>query len=122
MNIEERYRIIAIIEFYNSITFLRDPFGDGHERRTAVLAGKFAAKLEFSGSIEELLAYGMDLHDVGKHMIHEAILNKPKLTVAEMGMVRDHTKLGLQAISPLHFDKTIENIIYFHHENWDGNR
>jgi HD-GYP domain-containing protein (c-di-GMP phosphodiesterase class II) len=120
MNSEERYRITAIIEFNDSITFLRDPHGDGHQKRSSILAGKLALELRMPDRFIEVLQYGMDLHDVGKNMIHEAILNKPKLTAAELGMVRDHTKLGTRAIRPLRFDKAIEEVIHFHHENWDG--
>jgi HD-GYP domain-containing protein (c-di-GMP phosphodiesterase class II) len=120
MNSEERCRITAIIEFNDSITFLRDPHGDGHQKRASILASKLALELRLPDSFIELLGYGMDLHDVGKNMIHEAILNKPKLTAAELGMVRDHTELGARAINPLRFDKSIEEVIHFHHENWDG--
>jgi HD-GYP domain-containing protein (c-di-GMP phosphodiesterase class II) len=120
MNIEERYRIKAIIEFNDSITFLRDPHGDGHPKRSSLLAVKLALELRLANGFIELVEYGMKLHDIGKNMIEEAILNKPKLTVAEMGMVRDHTKLGMLAIIPMHFDKSIEDAIHFHHENWDG--
>ena len=111
---------MAIIEFNNSITYLRDPHGDGHQQRSSILAELLALEMRMDKRFIEILGFGMDLHDLGKNMIHEAILNKPKLTEAEMGMVRDHTKLGVRAIIPLHFEKGIEEVIHYHHENWNG--
>jgi HD-GYP domain-containing protein (c-di-GMP phosphodiesterase class II) len=99
---------------------LRDPHGDGHERRAAQLARALAAELKMSNNEIELLEDAMELHDVGKNMIPEAILNKPKLTAAELIMVRNHTELGSRAIRPLRFNKAIEEVIHSHHENWNG--
>lgn len=67
------------------------------------------------------------LHDVGKIMIPDGILNKPgKLTEEEYVMMKDHTLLGHYVIKKLEgvVDEEVlgyaDNIALYHHERWDG--
>ena len=63
------------------------------------------------------------MHDVGKIMIPEAILEKPgKLTEAEFAVVKAHTSYGKQMLetSPGELFAISTKIAYQHHEKWDG--
>ncbi|MGL5595609.1 MAG: HD-GYP domain-containing protein [Cetobacterium sp.] len=65
---------------------------------------------------------GALLHDIGKKMVDQEILNKPfSLTLEESQIIKEHSKLGLKILSKKHENKVIENIILLHHEKWDGN-
>lgn len=63
------------------------------------------------------------MHDVGKLMIPESILEKPgKLTAEEFEIVKEHTQYGKQMLetSPGELFKLSTDIAYNHHEKWDG--
>lgn len=67
------------------------------------------------------LKKGAQLHDIGKLSIDKTILNKPsKLTLKEFELVKIHTELGLKNLKNYHRNITIENIVLFHHEKWNG--
>lgn len=67
------------------------------------------------------------LHDIGKIMISESILNKPgKLTKEEFGIVKTHSELGAQMLEDISYYKhgglvqTAHDICRWHHERFDG--
>lgn len=64
---------------------------------------------------------GALLHDLGKILINEKILNKPsRLTLEEFIQMKEHSKLGIKVLKKKDEGKIIENIILLHHEKWDG--
>ncbi|KGE71691.1 response regulator [Spirochaeta lutea] len=68
------------------------------------------------------------LHDIGKVGIPDAILQKPgPLTKEEFEIMKSHTTLGYQAllqaeqsIGTTSFLRYAREIVYTHHEKWDG--
>lgn len=63
------------------------------------------------------------MHDVGKIMIPESILEKPgKLTDKEFDIIKKHTLYGKQMLetSPGELFAVSTQIAYQHHEKWDG--
>lgn len=69
------------------------------------------------------------LHDIGKVGIPDSILLKPgKLTSEEFEIMKTHAKLGYKAIvkaeeevgAHYSFLSTAKEIVYGHHEKWDG--
>jgi putative nucleotidyltransferase with HDIG domain len=113
-------RVTAIIALVDVLMPLRDPYSNGHEKRVAKIAVAIAMKLGLAANFVDNLEYGAHLHDIGKLMIAENVLNKPKLTISERNMVKSHAALGVKAIHALEFDDNIEIAIKHHHENWDG--
>lgn len=80
-----------------------------------------------------LQAYGLDeehlvqcglgamLHDIGKTLIPERILNKPgALNQQERRIVNEHPVKGIGLCSQLALSQTAYNCILFHHERMDG--
>ena len=70
----------------------------------------------------------VQLHDVGKIIISDAILNKPgKLTEEEFSEIKKHTTAGVDALERIE-EKTHEHSFLYHakifagshHEKWDG--
>lgn len=68
------------------------------------------------------------LHDIGKVAIPDAILLKPgPLTQEEFEIMKEHTRYGKETIErgnmgieDQSFIQTAINLVYYHHERWDG--
>lgn len=86
--------------------------------RTTVELGRLAG-LENEALIH--LERGATLHDIGKIGIPDEILVKPgKLTEAEQALVRQHPLIGKQLLESMEFLRPSVDIVYCHHEHWDG--
>ncbi len=98
------------------------------------LAEKLRVHPRFSGffcddSIIEMLFMTAPLHDIGNVGIPDRMLLKPgRLTPDEFEIVKNHTQIGQNVIHQTERDFGIEipilkfakEIIYSHHEKWDG--
>jgi putative nucleotidyltransferase with HDIG domain len=61
------------------------------------------------------------LHDTGKLVVPEHILNKPgKLTKGEFEKMKAHAAVGAEILSSISFPYPVVPIVRHHHENWDG--
>lgn len=84
-------------------------------------------KYQITPSMIAVISNAAALHDVGKIMIPEEILNKPgRLTDEEFNQMKTHTVLGAEMLDNIRFGKQEELIQYahaicrWHHERWDG--
>ncbi len=75
----------------------------------------------------DIISAATSLHDIGKIVIPDAILNKPgPLTEAEFETMKTHTTLGSEFVAELNgTGETVYlhyayNICLYHHERWDG--
>lgn len=68
------------------------------------------------------LGIGALLHDIGKHLISQEILNKPgPLTPDEFSIVKKHTILGYEALKRIpNITETSACVALYHHERFDG--
>ncbi|QEY31213.1 response regulator [Synechococcus sp. RSCCF101] len=85
-----------------------------------------------SDALVDMMFSTAGLHDIGKVGIPDAVLQKPgPLTDAEFEIMKRHTALGLEAIEvaerTLNADASLmpvltvaKQIIYSHHERWNG--
>jgi adenylate cyclase len=121
-----------------SLTEARDPDTGRHARRTQhytrLLAKRLASHPRFREYLTperiELLASLAPLHDIGKVAIPDRLLNKPgALTVDEIAEMRNHPTYGLDVILQAETrtgasgDPILamaKDIVYTHHERWDG--
>jgi HD-GYP domain-containing protein (c-di-GMP phosphodiesterase class II) len=67
------------------------------------------------------------LHDIGKLLLPESILNKPtKLTAEEFEIMKTHTVLGAKLFSHMRSDselsEMVQNVCLYHHEFWDNSK
>jgi HD-GYP domain-containing protein (c-di-GMP phosphodiesterase class II) len=93
-----------------------------HSVNVSVVCIALGKMLGYSKSELFKLGMGGMLHDVGKTLIPEEILNKPdKLTDHEYEVIQNHPELGfnylqqIESISPLS-----RIVVYSHHERVDG--
>lgn len=107
--------VIAILE-------LKDPYTRGHSERVAAYALKMAeATGEFKPSELTDFYYACLLHDIGKVHIPDTILRKSEqLTDEEYEIIKTHPVVGAEAIKDVEGIADNNDVIYHHHERWDG--
>lgn len=95
-----------------------------HVRRVAEYSKLLAAKLGLSFIEIENIKIAAMMHDLGKLMINQEILEKPgKLTAEEYEIMKQHAQYGydILAKSDEEIIKMARIIAIEHHEYWDGN-
>lgn len=114
----------------------RDSDSGHHVKRTGAYVGLVARGLRNSGRYESILSdkfidklvQAAALHDIGKIMIPDSILNKPgRLTAEEFDIIKQHTTIGselareiLTGVESADYMELAEQIALYHHEKWDG--
>ena len=93
-----------------------------HSVNVAVLSVAIAMHLKFPEDKIQSIAQGSILHDIGKAKVPLEIINKTgKLTDEELKVIQRHPVIGSQIIRKDKItDNIIEEIIHYHHENYDG--
>ena len=112
----------AIIDFFcNQFMSKKDPNVYNHSRRVSAMAFQIARKLRLpNDQCEEIRLAGL-LHDVGKLMLAEGVLQKTSyLSREEMEVVRTHPKEGFYLLRRCTQNKTILSAVSEHHERIDG--
>lgn len=93
----------------------------GHSNRMAELAKKMALQLDLSQTELNKLTLIAKLHDIGKTVVAEDILNKKgELTAAEWDEIREHPAVGHRILNATEEFSHISDEILSHHERWDG--
>ncbi len=114
----------------------RDKNTGDHVRKTATYVRLIMEKMREKGLHSDILtdeyvedvANSAPLHDVGKIMVSDAILNKPdRLTDEEFAIMKTHTTAGsriisnaMSLVSDSGYLKEAKNLATYHHERWDG--
>lgn len=95
-----------------------------HVKRVSEYTQVLCNSLNYSEEDSWKISLAAMLHDVGKIMIPESILEKPgKLTPEEFAIVKKHTDYGRKMLetTPGELFNISTDIAYQHHERWDGN-
>lgn len=99
----------------------RDAYTGGHCQRLAVYSKTIAETLGLARSEVEVIRFGAALHDLGKIVVPDSILNKPgKLTPEEFEVIKRHSGDGGRICQRIGFLQKAYPIVYHHHERWDG--
>ncbi len=126
----------ATIESMAALAEYRDPETGQHIHRVkgyvTILAEELRVHPRFASILTrgyiELLGLSSPLHDIGKVGVPDHILLKPgRLSPEEFAEMQRHTEYGRNAIlsvqrklGAMPFLRMAEDIIYTHHEKWDG--
>lgn len=99
----------------------KNPREESHSRRVGELSELIARELGFSEfEVKKVRTAGM-MHDVGKIIIDESILNKPgKLNHEEWEQVKKHPQMGFRILSASTDTIDIARAALSHHERYDG--
>ena len=101
---------------------IKDEYLLEHSVSVSILMSIFARHLKIDRKIIQQLSIGAFLHDVGKIMIPEEILNKPgKLTTAEFSIMKTHVNHSIKIIAntPSISEISLE-VAALHHEKLNG--
>lgn len=99
----------------------RDTYTGGHSERVALYSQKIAEAMGCTQEESELIYQAGILHDIGKIITPDAILLKPgKLTNNEYSLIKNHVTAGYEILSEVPMYSKFVDIIYAHHEHYDG--
>lgn len=99
----------------------RDQESAGHSYRVAYYAVALARNLDLEGEELRAVEWGALLHDVGKIAVPDEILRKTgPLTEKEWQIMRQHPRWGYEMLAEVEFLHPALDIVYNHHERWDG--
>jgi putative two-component system response regulator len=140
--VEKRTREISVIQdvaimAMASLAEMRDNETGNHIRRTQYYVKELAEHLVRKGKYRSILTpeninlifKSAPLHDIGKIGIPDRILLKPgKLTPEEFEIMKEHTTIGRDALVAAEslldvessFLRFAREIVYSHHEWWNG--
>lgn len=105
---------IAKLKHYDDYTFL-------HSMNVGVFASSLAAHLGMNHRDIERIAQAGVLHDIGKMLVPQNVLNKPgKLTEEEYKIMKSHVTLGYDLLVKMGLPEQMLNLAYEHHERYDG--
>lgn len=92
-----------------------------HSQRVREYTELIADRLGVDEKMRREIGFGALLHDVGKIAVPDQILLKPgKLTDQELDEMRKHPEAGYRIVKRIGFLKDAAEIVYTHHEQFDG--
>lgn len=109
-----------IIDTIIKTLHLRNPREEQHSVNVGELCLEAGTALHLSENEINRLTIAGYLHDIGKIVLEENILNKDFLSDEELEEMKQHSVVGYRILSL--FDDTLDlaEYVYSHHERWDG--
>jgi putative nucleotidyltransferase with HDIG domain len=116
----EQNLIDTISSFVNALES-KDVYLKGHSARVSLYAGEIAKSMGLSRTQVAIARRVGILHDLGKIVVMDSILQKPgRLTPEEFALMKSHPLNAAKILKPLRFlSEEIEGIKR-HHERFDG--
>lgn len=113
--------ILLISELFRDIIDFKSTFTATHTSGVSACAGRLAQFFGFSEVEVKLMRIAGNLHDVGKMVIPNQILEKPdKLTPEEFVVIKSHTYYSYYVIKTIGGLQQIAEWAAYHHEKLDG--
>lgn len=95
-------------------------YPDRHAIAVAACADQLANRLALGDRLRRTVVEGALLHDVGKLLVDDRILEKPgPLTPDERRQINAHPIEGDRVIRPV-VEPEVADVVRTHHERWDG--
>ena len=108
------YSMIELIE-------QRDTYTAGHSKRVAYYCKLIAQEMNYSEDECIKIHQAAILHDVGKIETPDSILLNPKsLNDIEYKLIQEHVTVSYKLLNSIPMFKPLANIVYSHHERYDG--
>lgn len=99
----------------------RDLETEAHAYRVMLYGRTLATKAGAPGTNIRATEFGLYLHDIGKIGVPDAILRKEgPLTSEEWEEMKKHPEIGGRLLETIDFLRDAKEIVYSHHERWDG--
>lgn len=111
----------AVVEVLSSALEIRDRMTHRHARRVSRMSAFVARELKVPESQVQEIEYAASLHDIGKIGVADEILRKAdRLDDNEWQEMKRHCELGYEILKGIDFLATAADIVYAHHERFDG--
>ncbi len=108
------FSIIKILSLHNEYT-------KKHSINVAKIASGIAAQMGLNENEIDIVYWTGLLHDIGKILISDRILNKDdKLTKEEWAIIKKHPVWGYETLNENESLREIAKYVLYHHERWDG--
>lgn len=118
---KEKKRYLETINAMMSIIEVKDPYTIGHAKRVMDLSTQLAKYMKLNSKDIEQIKIAAILHDIGKIGIPDDILNKDSgLTAMEYEVVKTHPEIGLKILNEISDFNDVSELMYHHHERYDG--
>lgn len=119
---EVRHLYQATVEMLAIAVESKDRGTHGHVCRVQRHACAVARALGVTDDLEiKAIEAGSVLHDIGKLVVPDHILNKPgALSRAEFETMKRHASMGARMLTAVEFPYPVVPIVRHHHEQWDG--
>lgn len=99
----------------------KDAYLKGHSTRVSLYAAEIARALDLPPGDVAVVSRGGMLHDLGKLVVMDSILQKPaRLTSEEFAVMREHPANAARILRPFRFLAREAEAIKGHHERFDG--
>lgn len=117
---QQRNTITELFDMLNNLRALDDTIY-AHSINVALVARMLGRWLKVDRTTLDVITQAGLIHDIGKCLIPEEVLNKTgKLTDEEFDLIRSHPRLGYNAIKQYDIDSRIKKAVLQHHERSDG--
>ncbi len=111
----------SIITVLSAALDLQDNISQGHARRVSEIASMVAWQMGLRKEQVREIEKAAILHDIGKIGVAEAVLSKPgPLDDSEWVEMKRHPELGHQVLTGIDFLHDAADVVYAHHERFDG--
>ncbi len=127
LDIDKRLRtletsFLEIVRRWGSSIESKDRYTQGHCERVADVGCLLATDAGVPDDVLLWFRMGGLLHDVGKVMVPEEVLNKAgQLSPEEWVLMKEHPAAGERLVADANFPLEVMPMIRHHHERWDGN-
>jgi putative nucleotidyltransferase with HDIG domain len=112
----------AVVEVLSTALDIRDKMTHRHARRVARMAAAVAREMGLDKQQVLEIEYAAALHDIGKIGVADSILRKAApLDAEEWRDMRRHSELGYEILKGIDFLRDAAEIVWAHHERYDGN-
>lgn len=111
----------VVVDVLSAALDVRDRMTHRHGRRVARTAAAVARAMNLPNDMVLEIEYTAGLHDIGKVGVADSILRKAgALDEEEWREMRRHSEMGYDILNGIDFFKGAAEIVYAHHERYDG--
>jgi cyclic di-GMP phosphodiesterase len=111
----------STLELLGGMLDMTETNSNRHARRVTAFTIAIARHMGIATEEIRIIARGAFLHDIGMHFVPDAILRKPgPLSSEEIAILQEHCSRGHRMIKPIPYLQEAAEIVYSHHERFDG--
>jgi len=119
-NSEMVQNYLKLLEFTNQAVELENIYYKNHSLIVKTISVEVAKSLFLSQEQIDAIDMGASFHDIGMIGDLLALLNKDKLEIKDMDLIKEHPLIGSIIVEPICHIYPISDIIKYHHERFDA--